>query len=86
MRREADDLCLDTSKTALPPLRDVNHMIPLRDKKKVYQFRLLKCPEAFREQWRAKNKCMSRDRTVVDSDGAQCYTATNDPQGFLNEQ
>lgn len=47
LRKEADDFCPDTSKTALPPLRAVNHTIPLIDLSKVYRFRLSKCPEAF---------------------------------------
>jgi len=54
LRKEADDLCPDTSKTALPPLRAVNHTIPLIEPNKVYRFRPSKCPEAFRDQWRAK--------------------------------
>jgi hypothetical protein len=54
LRSEAEDLCTDTSRTVLPPLRAVNHTIPLIDEHKVYRFRPLKCPEAFREQWREK--------------------------------
>ena len=54
LRKEAKDLCPDTSKTVLPPLREVNHTIPLIDPKKVYRFHRSKCPEAFHEQWRAK--------------------------------
>ena len=54
LKREAQDLCPDTSKTALPPMRAVNHSIPLIDEKKVYRFRPSKCPEAFRDQWRSK--------------------------------
>ena len=54
LRSEAQDLCPHTSKTTLPPLRAVNHSIPLIDEKKVYQFRPSKCPEALREQWRDK--------------------------------
>ena len=38
LRAEADDLCPDTSRTALPPLRDVNHTIPLIDPKQIYRF------------------------------------------------
>lgn len=56
LRKEADDLCTDTSKTALPPLRAVNHTIPLIDEHKVYRFRPSKCPEAFRDQWREKKE------------------------------
>ena len=54
LRQEAGDLCPDTSKTALPPFRAVNHTIPLIDEKKIYRFRPSKCPEAFRDQWRKK--------------------------------
>ena len=38
LRREADDLCPDTSRTSLPPLRAVNHTIPLIEPNKVYRF------------------------------------------------
>ena len=54
LKEEAEDLCPDTSKTALPPLREVNHIIPLIDERKIYRFRPSKCPEAFREQWTLK--------------------------------
>ena len=54
LRKEAEDLCTDPSKTALPPLRAVNHTIPLIDRNKVYRFRPSKCPEAFREPWLEK--------------------------------
>jgi hypothetical protein len=54
LRDEAEDLCPDTSKTALPPMRAVNHTIPLIEPAKIYHFRPSRCPEAFREQWRAK--------------------------------
>ena len=51
LRQEAEDLCPDTSRTALPLMRVVNHTIPLIDEKKIYRFRPSKCPEAFRDQW-----------------------------------
>jgi len=54
LRKEAEDLCPDTSKTELPPIRAVNHTIPLIDESKIYRFRPSKCPEAFRDQWKAK--------------------------------
>ena len=38
LRKEADDLCPDTLKTALPPLRAVNHTILLIELNKVYKF------------------------------------------------
>ena len=56
LKEEAEDLCPDTSKTALPPLRAVNHMIPIIDETKVYRFRLAKCPESFKDQWREKKR------------------------------
>ena len=56
LRKEAEDLCTDTSKTALPPLRAINHTIPLVDEHKIYCFRPSKCPEAFREQWWEKKE------------------------------
>ena len=54
LRTEAEDLCPDTSKTKLPPMRAVNHTIPLIDEEKTYRFRQSKCPEAFLDQWRIK--------------------------------
>jgi hypothetical protein len=54
LRREAEDLCPDTSRTALPPMRAVNHTIPLIDDSRIYRFRPSKCPDAFRDQWRKK--------------------------------
>ena len=40
--------------TELPPLRDINHTIPLIDESKTYPWRPSRCPEAFREQWAEK--------------------------------
>ena len=54
IRKDAEDLCTDPSKMALPPFRDVNHTIPLIDEHKIYKFRRSTCPEAFKEQWQAK--------------------------------
>ena len=38
LRQEAEDLCPDTSKTALLPFRAVNHTIPLVKEDKIYKF------------------------------------------------
>src|SRR5438445_6825673 len=38
----------------LPPLRLINHVIPLLDENKVYSWRPSKCPEALKPLWRAK--------------------------------
>ena len=54
LKAEAQDLCPDTSKTALPPFRTVNHTIPLIDEDKVYRYRPARCPEALKSQWREK--------------------------------
>jgi len=56
LRSEAENLCVETSRTALPPLRAVNHPIPLIDENKVYSWRPSKCPEAFRDLWREKKQ------------------------------
>ena len=54
LKAEAEDLCKDPSKTDLPPMRAVNHTIPLIDETKVNTYRPSKCPEAFRQQWQEK--------------------------------
>ena len=54
LRKEAEDLCPDTSKMDLPSIRAINHSIPLIDKNKKYHYRPSKCPEAFRKQWLEK--------------------------------
>lgn len=54
--QEAEDLCTDTSRTALLPFRAVNYTIHLVDEHKIYWFRPSKCPEALRDQWHEKKK------------------------------
>ena len=54
LRKEAEDLCPDTSKMNLPPMRVINHLIPLIDEHKKYHYRPFECPEAFRKQWLEK--------------------------------
>ncbi|KAF7375484.1 DNA/RNA polymerase [Mycena sanguinolenta] len=55
LRQYSADICLeDASKTPLPPLRAINHKIPLKDEKKTYSFRPSKCPEALKDAWHAK--------------------------------
>ena len=46
----AEPLCKEMHETGLPPLWDINHTIPLIDKKKKYSWRPSKCPEAFHGQ------------------------------------
>jgi hypothetical protein len=52
----AKPLCVKASETDLPPLRAINHQIPLIDPEKVYPWRPLKCPEALRPQWVEKRR------------------------------
>jgi hypothetical protein len=40
--------------TGLPPLRDINHTIPLIDENKILPWRPSRCPEALRPQWDLK--------------------------------
>ncbi|TFK78922.1 hypothetical protein K466DRAFT_446438, partial [Polyporus arcularius HHB13444] len=54
LRAEAADLCQDGARTELPPLRAINHTIPLIDETKIYTWRPSKCPEALKPLWRAK--------------------------------
>ncbi len=50
----AAPLCVPVEDTELPPLRAINHKIPLINVNKVYSWRPSKCPEPLREQWIAK--------------------------------
>jgi len=54
LRRYAEPLCKDDKDTGLPPLRAINHSIPLIDEKKIYPWRPSRCPEVFRSQWAEK--------------------------------
>ncbi|KAF9535924.1 hypothetical protein CPC08DRAFT_609171, partial [Agrocybe pediades] len=51
LRKYAEPLCKDVSETGLPPLRAINHTIPLIDLNKKYPWRPSKCPEALLPQW-----------------------------------
>ncbi|KAF8574582.1 hypothetical protein K439DRAFT_1372060 [Ramaria rubella] len=52
----AADICQDAIKTPVPPLRAINHTIPLIDEAKVYHWRPSKCPEALRLLWHEKRE------------------------------
>ena len=54
LRQYAEPICREMSETDLPPLRAINHTIPLIDEQKIYQWRPSRCPEAFRAQWAEK--------------------------------
>ncbi|RPD70279.1 hypothetical protein L226DRAFT_444096, partial [Lentinus tigrinus ALCF2SS1-7] len=51
LRQYAEPICRDTSDAPLPPLRAINHTIPLKDESKIYHWRPSKCPDALRELW-----------------------------------
>ena len=50
----AEPLFRKVEETELPPLRAINHTIPLIDENKTYHWRPSRCPEIFREQWAVK--------------------------------
>ena len=54
LRQYAEPLCKEMGETSLPPLRAINHTIPLIDESKTYSWRPSRCPEAFRAQWAEK--------------------------------
>ena len=60
LRRYADPLCKDMEETDLPPLRAINHTIPLIDESKIYSWRPSRCPEVFRAQWVEKRDAYIR--------------------------
>ncbi|OBZ62662.1 Retrovirus-related Pol polyprotein from transposon 17.6 [Grifola frondosa] len=51
LREYAAPICLDASDSPLPPLRAINHTIPLKDPSKIYTWRPSKCPDAHRASW-----------------------------------
>ena len=60
LKRYAEPLCKEMQDTGLPPMRDINHTIPLIDENKTYPWRPSRCPEAFREQWAEKRDAYLR--------------------------
>ncbi|KAG2048133.1 hypothetical protein BDR06DRAFT_896077, partial [Suillus hirtellus] len=70
LRKLAKPLCAKASETGLPPLRAINHTIPLIEMEKVYRWRPSKCPEPLRPQWDAKRKAyLASGRWKVTSAG-----------------
>ncbi|KZV86457.1 hypothetical protein EXIGLDRAFT_752800 [Exidia glandulosa HHB12029] len=49
--KEASDLFKEAANTPLPPLRAINHEVPLKDTAKVYPYRPSRCAEALRPLW-----------------------------------
>jgi len=56
LKQEASDLCRDALETGLPPLRVINHRIPLIDESKIYAWRPSKCPEPLKGLWKEKRQ------------------------------
>lgn len=54
LQQYAAPLCKDVHETELPPLRAINHTIPLIDENKMYPWHPSRCPEAFQSQWAEK--------------------------------
>ncbi|KAI9070208.1 hypothetical protein FKP32DRAFT_1541229, partial [Trametes sanguinea] len=51
LREYAASICKEASDSPLPPLRAINHRIPLQDESKIYSWRPSKCPDAHRASW-----------------------------------
>ena len=56
----ADPICKEVADSDFPPLRVINHTIPLIDEHKTYPWRPSKCPEVFRSQWTEKRDAYLR--------------------------
>jgi hypothetical protein len=71
LQRAAAPLCRTVAETELPPLRVINHKIPLIDENKTYPWRPSRCPEAFRPQWAEKRDAYVRSgRWIMTSTGS----------------
>ena len=62
LKDEVKDLCRNTEEMPLPPLRVINHRIPLIDDKKPLPYRTARCPEALRPLWNAKSNLYERTK------------------------
>lgn len=56
LRQEAANLCKTMAETPLPPLRKINHTIPLIDETKRYNTRRVQCPKPLQHLWDKKSK------------------------------
>jgi hypothetical protein len=52
----AEPICKVAAETPLPPLRAINHEVPLIDEDKILPWRPSRCPEALRAQWDEKRR------------------------------
>ena len=62
LRELSKPLCTEASETELPPLRAINHTIPLIDVNKIYPWRPSCCPKVFRPQWTDKQNTYIQTR------------------------
>lgn len=60
LRKYVKLLCKTAGETELPPLRAINHSIPLIDEGKVYPWHPSRCPEALLSQWIEKQDAYLR--------------------------
>ncbi|KAJ3730437.1 hypothetical protein C8R42DRAFT_568408, partial [Lentinula raphanica] len=60
LRAYAKTLCRTMDQTDLPPLREINHKIPLIDDSLIIPWRPSRLPEKFREQWVEKRDAYIR--------------------------
>jgi len=60
LREYAAPICVSASDTPLPPLRVINHTIPLKDESKIYHWRPSKCPDPLRDAWNEKRDAYLR--------------------------
>jgi len=51
LQRYASDICKGAMETPLPPMCNINHIIPLVNNNQVYAWRQSCCPEALRPLW-----------------------------------
>ncbi|THH28476.1 hypothetical protein EUX98_g5724 [Antrodiella citrinella] len=51
LRKYAEPICKEASDSPLPPLRAINHQIPLKEPAKIYHWRPSRCPDAHRASW-----------------------------------
>ncbi|PIL26323.1 hypothetical protein GSI_12079 [Ganoderma sinense ZZ0214-1] len=56
LREYAAPICKEASDSPLPPLRAINHAIPLKDESKIYSWRPSRCPDALRHLWSEKRE------------------------------
>ena len=60
LREYAAPICKEASDSPLPPLRAINHQIPLIDEHKIYSWRPSRCPDALRDAWNEKRDAYTK--------------------------